>query len=60
MNLLDNPFHILGATTADDRRRIQDLADERALAGDAAEGITLPSGRVLVADVVEVAVALST
>lgn len=31
MDLLDNPFHKLGATSRDDRRRIMDLAEEKAL-----------------------------
>ena len=31
MDLLQNPFHILTATTRDNRRRIGDLADERSL-----------------------------
>ena len=34
MNLLDNPFHLLGATTRDSRRRIVELAEERALTMD--------------------------
>jgi hypothetical protein len=34
MNLLENPFHLLGASTRDDRRRILELAEERALSGD--------------------------
>ncbi|MBT5269841.1 MAG: hypothetical protein HOL70_10395, partial [Candidatus Marinimicrobia bacterium] len=35
MDLLDNPFHILGATPRDNRQRIIDLADERSLLVDA-------------------------
>lgn len=34
MNLLENPFHIIGACPRDDRRRIVDLAEERALVCD--------------------------
>lgn len=34
MKLCKNPFHILGATTQDDRRRIMELADERSLLFD--------------------------
>lgn len=37
MNLLDNPFHILGASPRDDRRRILELSEERSLTGDAAK-----------------------
>ena len=35
MDLLKNPFHILGATTRDDKHRIMDLAEERSLLSDA-------------------------
>jgi hypothetical protein len=35
MDLLQNPFHILGATTRDNRHRIEDLAEERSLLSDA-------------------------
>jgi len=34
MDLLQNPFHILGATPRDNRHRILDLADERSLLFD--------------------------
>ena len=37
MDLLKNPFHILGATTRDHRHRIIELAEERSLLGDANE-----------------------
>ena len=37
MDLLKNPFHILGATTRDDKHRIMDLAEERSLLSDADE-----------------------
>ena len=37
MDLLKNPFHILGATTQDHRHRIIELAEERSLLGDANE-----------------------
>ncbi|WNG14979.1 hypothetical protein [Cystobacter fuscus] len=36
MNLLENPFHILGASPRDDRRRIVELAEERSLSVDPA------------------------
>ncbi len=36
MNLLENPFHILGASLRDDRRRILELAEERSLSVDPA------------------------
>ena len=36
MNLLENPFHILGASPRDDRRRIVELAEERSLSLDPA------------------------
>ena len=35
MDLLKNPFHILGATTRDNRHRIMDLAEENSLLSDA-------------------------
>lgn len=35
MDLLSNPFHILGATPSDNRRRLADLVEERSLAPDA-------------------------
>ena len=35
MDLFDNPFHLLGATTRDDRRRLMDLAEEKSLHEDA-------------------------
>ena len=34
MDLAENPFHTLGATTDDDRRRIAELAEEQSLVGD--------------------------
>lgn len=34
MNLLDNPFHVLGANASDGRRRLLELAEHNALAGD--------------------------
>jgi hypothetical protein len=34
MNLRENPFHLLGATTRDSRRRIMQLAEDRALTMD--------------------------
>ena len=37
MDLLKNPFHILGATTRDHRHRIIELEEERSLLGDANE-----------------------
>lgn len=37
MNFLQNPFHILGATPYDDRYRIGELAEEKALLQDADE-----------------------
>ena len=37
MDLLKNPFHILGATTRDDKHRIMDLTMTRRLFSDAAE-----------------------
>ncbi len=37
MDLFDNPFHILGATPRDNKRRIMDLAEERSLLSDADE-----------------------
>ena len=36
MELLQNPFFALGATTRDDRRRIMDLAEEKSLVSDEA------------------------
>src|SRR4051812_30968366 len=36
MNLLENPFHILGASPRDDRRRLLELAEERSLSQDPA------------------------
>jgi hypothetical protein len=36
MNLLENPFHVLGASPRDDRRRIVELAEERSLSLDPA------------------------
>ena len=35
MDLLENPFHLLGATARDNRHRIMDLAEERSLLADA-------------------------
>ena len=35
MDLLKNPFHILGATPRDNRQRIMELAEERSLLSDA-------------------------
>ena len=35
MDLFKNPFHILGATTRDNRHRIMELAEERSLLSDA-------------------------
>lgn len=32
--MLDNPFHLLGASTLDDRRRIMELAEEKSLFQD--------------------------
>ena len=37
MDILKNPFHILGATTRDNRHRIIELAEERSLLSDADE-----------------------
>ena len=37
MDLLKNPFHILGATTRDNKRRLIELAEERSLKSDADE-----------------------
>lgn len=37
MNLLENPFCLLGASAGDDRRRILELAEERSLSMDGAE-----------------------
>ncbi|RKU30364.1 hypothetical protein C6499_06535 [Candidatus Poribacteria bacterium] len=37
MDLFKNPFHILGATTRDNRHSIMELADERSLLSDADE-----------------------
>ena len=37
MDILKNPFHILGATTRDDRHSIMELAEERSLLSDADE-----------------------
>ena len=37
MDLLKNPFHILGATTRDNRHSIMELAEERSLLSDADE-----------------------
>ena len=37
MDLLKNPFHILGATTRDDKHKIMDLAEECCLLSDADE-----------------------
>lgn len=36
MHLVENPFHILGASPRDDRRRILELAEERSLSMDPA------------------------
>lgn len=36
MNLLENPFYILGATTRDNRKRILELAEEKSLVTDPA------------------------
>jgi hypothetical protein len=36
MHLLENPFHLLGASPRDDRRRLVELAEERGLALDPA------------------------
>jgi hypothetical protein len=52
MNLRENPFHLLGATTRDTRRRIMQLAEERALTmdsemcGKARADLTNPRQRV--------------
>ena len=37
MDILKNPFHILGATTRDNRHRIMELTEERSLLSDADE-----------------------
>jgi len=37
MDLIENPFHVLGASPRDDRRRIMELADERSLLLDSHE-----------------------
>ena len=37
MDILKNPFHILGATTRDNRHNIMELAEERSLLSDADE-----------------------
>lgn len=37
MDLLQNPFHILGATTRDNRTRLMELADERSLQDNSSE-----------------------
>ena len=37
MDLLHNPFHILNATTRDNRRKIMELADERSLLLDSSD-----------------------
>ena len=52
MDLLKNPFHILGATTRDNRHRILELAEERSLSSDpdvcmaAGKTLTHPRDRV--------------
>ena len=43
MDILKNPFYILGATPRDDRHRIMDLAEERSLLSDADECMTAQS-----------------
>ncbi len=43
MDLLKNPFHILGATTRDNRHSIMELAEERSLLSDADECLTARS-----------------
>lgn len=56
MDILDNPFFVLGATTRDDRRRIMGLAEEKSLlseeevAAEASSALTNPRKR-LVAEV---------
>ena len=37
MDLLKNPFHVLGASSCDNRQRIIELADERSLELDSSE-----------------------
>ena len=52
MDLLENPFHILGATQRDDRQRIMELAEEQGLFSDpeeitAARGVLInPRSRI--------------
>ena len=52
MDLLKNPFHILGATTRDDRHKILELAEECSLLSDADEcmdaqsTLTRPQNRI--------------
>ncbi len=52
MNLLENPFHILGATTRDDKLKITDLAEDCRLLSDADEcmdaqsTLTRPQNRI--------------
>ena len=43
MDLLKNPFYILGATTQDNRHRIMELEEERSLLSDADECMTARS-----------------
>ena len=43
MDLLKNPFHILGATPQDNRRRIMELAEEKSLLSDTDECMTAKS-----------------
>lgn len=43
MEILDNPFFILGATTRDDRRRIISLAEEKSLLSDEEIGAEISS-----------------
>ena len=43
MDILKNPFYILGAMPRDDRHRIMDLAEERSLLSDADECMTAQS-----------------
>jgi hypothetical protein len=52
MDILDNPFFVLGATTRDDRRRIMGLAEEKSLlseeevAAEASSALTNPRKRL--------------
>ena len=53
MNLLDNPFHFLGANACDGRRRLLELAEQSALAADperatkARADLTNPRNRIV-------------